>query len=95
VAFEAIHAIITDNSAIKIEEIALTERMVVNVPMVRDLQNIRYRVVLLGVYKKNKQRFFFNPIDDTLLEAGDILLVVGNYMFIKEFVREMSTKDKG
>lgn len=90
VAFEAIHALRSENSEIHMQEIPITQRITENVPNVGKLNNARYRVVLLGIHKKSTGRFLFNPIDSTLLEAGDFLLVVGNFMFIKEFTKYLS-----
>ena len=92
VAFEAIHELRSENSNIKIKEIALTQRIVENITFVKNLENVNFRVLILGVYKKTSKRFFFNPIDSTLLESGDIILVMGNYVFIKEFERSLSYK---
>ena len=92
VAFEAIHELRSENSSIKIEEITVTDRIATNIVFVSALENIKFRIVLLGVYKKSSKRFYFNPIDNTLLEVGDILLVIGNYMFIKEFTKNLSKK---
>ena len=90
VAFEAIHALRAENSEIHMQEIGVTDRIAKNITFVRELKNSKFRVVLLGVHKKSTGRFFFNPIDDTLLETGDYLLVIGNYMFIKEFTKYLS-----
>jgi voltage-gated potassium channel len=95
VAFEAIHAVLSEDNIINIEEIVLTERIVQNFITVGNLSNVRFRVVLLGIHKKSSQRFFFNPINSTLLESGDYLVVIGNYMFIKEFVKHLSIKSEG
>ena len=92
VAFEAIHAFGSENSVIKINEIAITERILENITLVEELANIKYRIVLLGIYKKSHGRFLFNPLNDTILEVGDILVVVGNYIFIREFVKYLTTK---
>ncbi len=94
VAFEAIHALRAEESNIKIEEILITERVSQTTVTVGDLENIKFRVVLLGIHKKSSGRFYFNPIDSTLLETGDFLLVIGNYMFIREFMKSLSKKEK-
>jgi len=94
VAFEAIHAIRSENSTIKMEEILVTERIANGITFVGELENINYRIVLLGIYKKESGRFYFNPINDTILEVGDYLLVIGNHMFIKEYVKYLSKKMK-
>jgi len=85
VAFEAIHALRTSYKGIEIQEVLITERILESVASVGELANKKYRIVLLGIHKKNKNHFFFNPIDSTLLEAGDHLLVIGNGVFLKEF----------
>jgi len=92
VAFEAIHALRSENSNIKIEELIVTDRILNSIATVGELDNVRFRVVLLGIHKKSKDRFFFNPIDSTFLEVGDYLLLIGNYMFIREFSKYLSKK---
>ena len=90
VAFEAINAILAGNNSINIKEIAITDRILENFATVEELGNIKFRIVLLGIYKKSSERFFFNPLDTTLLDTGDILLIIGNIMFIQEFSKHLS-----
>ncbi|MFT7005388.1 MAG: voltage-gated potassium channel, partial [Sulfurimonas sp.] len=59
---------------------------------VGQLDNKKYRIVLLGVYKNNEQKFHFNPIDTTNLEMGDYILVIGNEQFLKEFTLHLNKK---
>jgi voltage-gated potassium channel len=92
VAFEVIHAIRAEDSNIKVDEIAITQRIVDNISTVSELDNIKLRVVLLGIHKKSTNRFLFNPIDSTLLEVGDVLFVVGNHIFIKEFTKSLMSR---
>jgi voltage-gated potassium channel len=92
VAFEVIHELRSENSDVNIDELGITQRIVDNFPTVGHLGNKDYRVVLLGVYKQKKDRFYFNPLDSTLLEAGDYLLVVGYQIFILEFEKYLHTK---
>ncbi len=92
VAFEAIHTLRSETSAIHIEEIAVTDRIQHKCPTVKELENIKYRVVLLGVHKKSSSEFCFNPSDEVELETGDFLLVIGNYMFIREFNKHLSQR---
>jgi len=92
VAFEVIHELRTEHANVKIDELGITQRIIDNFATVGELGNKSYRVVLLGVYKKSKDRFYFNPLDDTLLEVGDYLLVVGYSLFIKEFEKSLHTR---
>jgi voltage-gated potassium channel len=92
VAFEVIHELRSENADVKIDELGITQRIVDNFPTVGDLGNKESRVVLLWIYKHAHDRFFFNPIDETLLEVGDYLLVVGYEMFILEFEKYLHTR---
>ncbi len=85
VAFEAIHALRSNYNAIDVHEVLISDRILESFVTVSQLENKKYRVILLGIYKKVKKRFFFNPIDSTVLEVGDYLLVIGNSQFLKEF----------
>ena len=92
VAFEVIHELRSEHANVKIDELGITQRIAENFAMVRELENKKYRVVLLGIYKTDKDRFYFNPTDDTILEVGDYLLVVGYSVFIKEFEKYLHTR---
>lgn len=92
VAFEAIHALRANYKGVDMQEIIINERILENFVLVSELKNIKYRVVLLGIYKKSKKLFFFNPIDSTILEVGDYLLVIGNTQFIKSFSNYLHKK---
>ena len=92
VAFEAIHALRSNYNGVDMQEIFISERILNSFAIVGELENKKYRVVLLGIYKNSKNRFFFNPIDSTILEVGDYLLVVGNIQFISEFSDHLNKK---
>jgi voltage-gated potassium channel len=92
VAFEVIHELRSENADVVIDEIGLTARIVENFISVSELENQKYNVVLLGVYKHQKERFYFNPLDDMVLEVGDYLMVIGYREFIVEFEKHLHTK---
>lgn len=92
VAFEVIHELRSENSDVIIDEIGITQRIVENFPTVAELNNRHYSIILLGVYKHEKDQFYFNPLQSTLLEAGDYLLVIGYQVYIKEFEKYLYTK---
>jgi len=92
VAFEVIHSLRSEHSAISIEEVIITPRIAQNFPTVELLESAKYRVVLLGIYKHTTKHFFFNPIDITLVEEGDYLLIIGNKAFIQEYEAHLHTK---
>ena len=92
VAFEVIHELRSDSANVMVDEIGITSRIVENFTTVEELGNIEYRVVLLGIYKHKYDRFYFNPIDSTIIENGDYLLVIGYKVFIQEFEKHLHTK---
>ena len=92
VAFEVIHQLRSEDTNVKMDEIAVTERIVQNFATVGELGNKDYRVIVLGLYKSSNDRFYFNPIDSTLLEVGDYILAIGYKIFVKEFELHLHTK---
>lgn len=92
VAFEAIHALRSNYNGIDMQELIVSERVFSNFKLVGDLKNYKYRIVLLGIYKKSEKRFLFNPVESTALEVGDYLLIIGNVQFIKEFTNFLNKK---
>lgn len=94
VAFEVIHALRNDYYGVDIEEILVDERISQNINYVSNLNSAKFRIILLGIYKKEQDRFFFNPLEDTLLESGDYLLVIGNSSYMREFEKHLHKKSK-
>ncbi len=92
VAFEIIHELRSEKSNVNITEIVVTQRIVENFATVGELGNKNFRVVLLGIYKKDKEQFYFNPLETTFISNGDFLLVIGYKVFIKEFEQHLHTK---
>lgn len=89
VAFEAIHALRFNYNGVDMQEIVISQRVLDGYANVGELENRKYRVVLLGIYKKNTKEFLFNPPREAVLELGDYLLVIGNTQFIKEFTNNL------
>ncbi|MDX1294881.1 MAG: ion transporter [Sulfurimonadaceae bacterium] len=85
VAFEAIHALRSEETGVHMDELVVDERTVQCVPHVSELGLAKYRLILMGIYKKELEQFWFNPAGSTLLEPGDIMLVVGEKSLIAEF----------
>jgi voltage-gated potassium channel len=92
VAFEVIHALRNDYYGVSVEEILVDSRIHENIIYLNELNSVSFKIVMLGIYKKDKKRFFFNPLENTLLESGDYLLVIGNSAFIKEFEKYLHKK---
>ena len=94
VAIEAFHALRSEQTGVKLEEITVDERMLDNFKLVDELQHEHYHLILMGIHKKEQDKFFFNPDGSTILESGDILLVIGQNVFINEFRIHIHQKRK-
>lgn len=92
VAFEVIHQLRSESNLVKIDEIIVTQRIAENFTTVGALGNMSYRVIVLGISKADNGRFYFNPIDSTLLEVGDYIIAIGYKVFVKEFELHLNTK---
>jgi voltage-gated potassium channel len=92
VAFEVIHALRSEYSGVDMEEILVTNRIFSYIKRVDQLENEKFRVVLLGIWKREQDDFIFNPKKDTSVELGDYLVVIGNSLFIREFKRALQKK---
>ncbi len=85
VAFEVIHALRSSYNGVDMQEIVVNERILDSFATVGSLKCKKYRILLLGIYKKSQEEFCFNPSESITLELGDYLLTIGNTQFIKEF----------
>lgn len=85
VAIEAFHALRSEQTGVRLDEITVDERMLANFTQVGGLHHEEYHLILLGIHKKESLQFLFNPPDSTLIETGDILLMIGEKVFIQEF----------
>ncbi|WP_295055034.1 ion transporter [Sulfuricurvum sp.] len=94
VAFEVIHALRSENSGVFIEEIVLDDLMAGQFFDTTKLSMFHKRLIVLGVYKQSSQSFFFNPSNTLIIDAGDVVIVVGTRSLIDEFKALMRRKKR-
>ncbi len=92
VAFEAIHALRSEQSDVMNDEIVIDTYMQGRYKTLEHLGMARHRIILLGIHSLREKRFMFNPPKETPLEAGDILVVMASRTMIKEFKKILHTK---
>jgi len=68
-----------------LDEVRIYEHSTLRDQRVGSIRFRDYKLVLIGVWKADAREFVFNPEDDFLLEAGDVLLVMGHRMSIGYF----------
>lgn len=85
VAFETMHALRSEQTSVNLTEIIVDERISQNYAFVRELKYKSNHLILMGIYKQDKKKFFFNPTGETALEIGDTLLFIGEQTFLAEF----------
>ncbi len=85
IAFEALHALRTENKDVKMDEILIDERMARMIKTVKDLSIRGRQIVLLGVESRRENRFIFNPEGDFKLEEGDMMVVIAENSMLHEY----------
>ncbi len=85
VAFETLSMLRAEDSGTTMEEIVVDERIAANFSNVSELYVRRHRVLLIGLSKLRVENFVFNPPKEAPIEAGDIMIVVGEHSMINEF----------
>ncbi len=83
VAFDAIQVLRSQSSNIVLDEILIDTRILEMKKTVLDLNIDMTKLILLGIYKKGE--FHFNPEDESLLNEGDTLVVIGLEIVIEEY----------
>ena len=83
VAFDAIQVLRSQSSDIVMDEILIDERILKMKKTVLDLGIDMTKLILLGLYKQGE--FYFNPKEDTELNEGDTLVVIGLEIVIEEY----------
>jgi len=94
IAFEALHALRTEHSGVIIDEVLIDERMSRFVKTVQDLRIRGRRILLLGVESCREGRFVFNPPADFVLEANDLLIVIGENAMLNEYRIDLHKADR-
>ncbi len=92
VAFDLIHALRSETNGIQISEILVDDVMLRYHGDLSEIECRKYKLLMLGIYKSTSKRFLFNPINSTHLESGDMLIIVGDYVFIEEFKKHLHKK---
>ena len=85
VAFEAIHALRSSYDGINVEELLVDERILKSYATIGEVDSKKYRIIVLGIYKKEEKEFVFSPSPTLEIQVGDYLLVIGKDIFLQEF----------
>jgi voltage-gated potassium channel len=94
VAFELIHSLRSETTGVQISEILIDEVLLQYNSYIGDIESEKFKVLLLGIYKSSLKHFLFNPINETMLEVGDMLIVIGDYIFTDELKKSLHKKKK-
>jgi len=85
VAFEAIHLLRSEDVGAYVEEVIIDHKIAERIDKVSQLNIKAFRLILIGVYKEGLMKTIFNPEGEVPLEKGDILIVIGEKILIREF----------
>lgn len=92
VAFELIHSLRSETTGVQISEILIDDVLLKYNSVISDIECHKFKLLMLGIYKSSYKRFLFNPIDSTVLELGDMLIIIGDYIFIEELKKSLHKK---
>ena len=86
-ATEAINSILSGKRNARCEQIEIYHDSSMVGKSIKDIDISSYRLILLGVSREvgGKREFIFNPKDEFLLKAGDILVLLGYSVSIANF----------
>ncbi len=104
VAFEAIHDILSGKNDISLETVTVKNKSILDGLQIGDINFLANKLELFGVItttKRNKKcvnkpfifkynHFYFNPNNDFMLQAGDIILVIGHQYSIIHFKDQLA-----
>ncbi|MCJ7764610.1 MAG: ion channel, partial [Thiovulaceae bacterium] len=85
IAYDTMSMLRSEESGTAMEEIVVDTRIIRNFSSVADLHIRRNRLLLIGLSKSSAEGFIFNPAPDTVIEEGDIMIVVGEHSMINEY----------
>ncbi|HGZ70873.1 MAG TPA: potassium channel protein, partial [Nitratifractor sp.] len=85
VMYKAINALLNFKEIASLDELYIDkDSAIVNLPLEEAKFNL-YRIVVLGIQRGLEGEFIFNPPDDYILKAGDIVIVTSHSRYIEHF----------
>lgn len=85
VMYKAINALLNFKEIASLDELYIDKDSdIVNLPLEEAKFNL-YRIVVLGIQRGLEGEFIFNPPDDYILKAGDIVIVTSHSRYIEHF----------
>jgi len=85
---EAIVHLLTGRSKAKLDEIIVHEHDPYCCASLEAIDFGRHKLLFVGIYRASNGEFLFNPAKELVLEAGDVMLVVGYHVSIEQFEKD-------
>jgi len=85
---EAIVHLLTGRSKAKLDEIIVHEHDPYCCASLEAIDFGRHKLLFVGIYRASSGEFLFNPAKELILEAGDVMLVVGYHISIEQFEKD-------
>ena len=89
--YRALHAILTAKDIAVFDDIRIYPEDALVGKKVRDINFKKMRLLLMGIEKKEGKKFLFNPSSETVIQSGDVLVLMGYRVgleYFKEFYHE-------
>ena len=85
---EAIVRLLTGRSKAKLDEIIVHEHDHYCCKALEEIDFKQHKLLFVGIYRTQSDTFIFNPAKELVLEAGDVMLVVGYHVSIEAFKKD-------
>ena len=85
---EAIVHLLTGKSKAKLDEVIVHEHDPYCCASLEEIDFKRHKLLFVGIYRTASREFLFNPAKELILEAGDVMLVVGYHVSIAQFEKD-------
>jgi voltage-gated potassium channel len=86
---EAIVHLITGQSKAKLDEVIVHSHDHYCCTSVAEVDFRAHKLLFVGLYRPQTEEFLFNPAKELQIQKGDVLLVVGYYVSIEQFKKDL------
>jgi len=86
IVYNVMHALLTGKNAAYLDEIRILSHDKLIGKTVNSIGFKNKKLLLIGIHKADSNEFIFNPVESTILEHNDILLIMGLKISVEYFV---------
>jgi voltage-gated potassium channel len=85
---KAIVQLLTGKSKARLDEVIVHEHDHYCCASLEEIDFKAHKLLFIGIYRTETAEFLFNPAKELILEAGDVMLVVGYHVSVEQFEKD-------